>query len=82
MSCPEVTTLEEMALDVLQPTQHPALLTHLAGCRYCRATLRVLTEAADQLLLAVPPSDPPPGFVAAVAARLSTPPSPRRLAPV
>jgi predicted anti-sigma-YlaC factor YlaD len=68
MWCPEATALEEMALDVLPAEQRTALVAHLEDCRSCRRYLRGLAEAADQLLLAVPPADPPPGFVAAVLA--------------
>jgi hypothetical protein len=75
MSCPETATLEEMALDVLPAAERPALLLHLVDCPSCRRSLGSLAETADQLLLAVPPADPPPGFAAAVLARLWSPAS-------
>ena len=80
-TCPEITMLAELALDVLPANQHAVVVAHLEDCMACRTLLHGFVETADQLLLALPPIDPPPRFAAAVVARLSSPPSQRRLAP-
>jgi hypothetical protein len=63
VNCSEANTmLDELALDVLPGDHRAALLAHLQECAGCRQLLDELSETADDLLLAGPASDPPPGF--------------------
>jgi hypothetical protein len=52
----------ELALGIASGDERAAALRHLATCRDCRDDLRELTDAADQLLLAVPEAEPSAGF--------------------
>lgn len=72
MTCDEARLLAaEAALDLLDGEDRAALLDHVAGCAPCRVELASLAAAADALLLAAPPAEPPPGFEGRVLQRLA-----------
>ena len=74
MNCTDARDLvPEAALDVLDAPVRADVLAHLASCPSCRAELGALSAAADALLLAVPPVEPPAGFESRVAARMVAP---------
>lgn len=74
MTCDEARLLAaEAALDLLDGEDRAALLDHVAGCVSCRVELASLAAAADALLLAAPPAEPPPGFEGRVLPRLAAP---------
>lgn len=54
--------LPELGLGVLTGEERARALHHLASCTACRAHLGDLREIADELLLLVPPREPPAGF--------------------
>lgn len=62
----------EIALELLSGTERAQALDHLERCRSCRAEVEALTDVVDQLLLAAPTAEPPPGFESRVLERLST----------
>jgi Putative zinc-finger len=69
--CPEIEAqLDEFALGLLPGDERAAVLDHLEACPACRGIVDVLSEAADELLLAAPQAEPPPGFAEAVLARI------------
>ena len=71
-SCDEVRELMgELALDVAVGEERARALSHVAGCARCRRDLDELSEVADQLLLLVPPQEPPPGFESRVIERVA-----------
>lgn len=68
--------LPDVAVGVADGDDRAAVLAHVEACATCRAELDVLGSTADELLLLVPPAEPPAGFEAAVMARLSATPAP------
>jgi len=71
MRCEDVRELApETALDVLDAAVRADVLAHVATCASCRDELAALSAAADALLLAVPPVEPPAGFELRVVARM------------
>ncbi|HEV8650802.1 MAG TPA: zf-HC2 domain-containing protein [Actinomycetes bacterium] len=61
----------ELALGVLAGQERAEALQHLAGCSSCRRHVAELAEVADELLLLIPPREPPVGFESRVVARLT-----------
>jgi hypothetical protein len=59
-ACRAVTP--ELALGIASGDERAAALRHLASCPSCRHDLRALTDAGEQLLLAVPEVEPSAGF--------------------
>ena len=71
--CSEVEDmLDEFALGLLSTDERAVVLAHLQGCPACRGLVEVLSEAADELLLAGPRSEPPRGFADGVLARMDS----------
>jgi hypothetical protein len=69
--CSEIEgQLDEFALGLLPGDERAAVLAHLEACPACRGIVDVLSEAADELLLAAPQAEPSPGFAEAVLARI------------
>ena len=61
--CDECRALTpELALGIASGDERAAALRHLANCAECRDDLHDLTDAADQLLLAVPEAEPSARF--------------------
>jgi hypothetical protein len=56
----------ELALGTAEAGERGAALAHLDTCPTCRARVRELSEAVDQLLALAPEAEPPPGFESAV----------------
>jgi hypothetical protein len=52
----------ELALGLLGGEERASALQHLAACEACRAHVRALADAADELLELAPRSEPPVGF--------------------
>jgi predicted anti-sigma-YlaC factor YlaD len=70
--CTEVRELAaELALGVLAGEERAEALRHLDGCSACRRLVDDLAGAADRLLAAAPPVEPPAGFESRVAERLA-----------
>lgn len=67
-----------LALGLLDGSDREWALRHVDACSPCRTEVADLAEAADTLLLAVAPVEPPPGFEASVLARLGPPAARRR----
>jgi hypothetical protein len=59
----------ELALGSLSGRERAAALSHLQDCGRCRDLVDDLSSSADALLLAVPETDPPPGFEARLLER-------------
>jgi hypothetical protein len=73
MDCTELRELApEVALGLLTGEARAAALAHLQGCEACRAEVAALAGTADEVLLAAPRVEPPPGFREAVLARLAS----------
>jgi hypothetical protein len=71
-SCEHVRELApDVALGLLTGEERAEALDHLEGCEACRAEVASLAVTADEVLLASPEADPPPGFTARVLARLA-----------
>jgi hypothetical protein len=71
LTCAEMHDVApEMALGVLSGEERGAAIAHLESCSRCHVDLSALADVADQLLLAAPRVDPPPGFEVRVLARL------------
>ncbi len=72
---PSCDTVREMAPDLALglPTgeDRAAALAHLERCEGCRAEVASLAVTADEVLLAAPEVEPPPGFGDRVLARLA-----------
>lgn len=65
--CAEIRDLlPELGLEVLTGEERGRALHHLAGCAACRGNLAEFREIADDLLLLVPPREPPAGFESGV----------------
>jgi anti-sigma-K factor RskA len=62
------------ALRALTPDEAQFVAEHLAGCRRCRALYRELARAADLLLRAPEPIEPPPELRARVMAEIARTP--------
>lgn len=52
----------ELAAGTLTGPERAAALAHVAGCARCGREVADLAAAADAVLLAVPPAEPPAGF--------------------
>ena len=61
---------DELALGALTGRERARALAHLDGCDACREVIRRRLAVADGLPGLLPARDPPPGFAAAVMARL------------
>jgi hypothetical protein len=71
-SCEHVRELApDVALGLLTGEERAEALDHLEGCEACRAEVASLAVTADEVLLASPEADPPPGFTDRVLARLA-----------
>lgn len=73
-SCPDDSTLLELALGELTGRDRADSLAHVARCATCRGALQVLVEVAEQVLLAAPEAEPPAGFESTVLHRLGADP--------
>jgi len=70
--CGEVRLLAaELALGLVTGPERAAALAHLETCPACRAEVESLAGIVDQLLLATPRVEPPPGFESGVLDRLA-----------
>jgi anti-sigma-K factor RskA len=82
MACGELDDVAaELALGALTGRERAQALAHLDACEACREAVLRLMMAAGELPALLPALDPPPGFEAAVMARigLTAPcPLPRR----
>lgn len=73
LTCSEVRALAgELATGTGGGEERAAAAEHLAGCSACSRVVSDLASAADALLLLAPREEPPPGFEAAVMARLES----------
>jgi hypothetical protein len=73
MDCAELREVApEVALGLLTGEERAAALAHLQRCEACRAEVASLAGTADEVLLAAPRVEPPPGFRDAVLARLAS----------
>src|SRR5690606_3327630 len=61
------------ALGALEEDEAQAVEAHLRECTACRAELAVYEDVADQLALAVPGAEPPPGLREELLARVERP---------
>jgi hypothetical protein len=61
----------ELALGLVTGPERAAALAHLETCPACRAEVESLAGVVDDLLLATPAVEPPPGFESGVLARLA-----------
>jgi hypothetical protein len=78
MGCEQVRELAaELAIGIADGQQRDAALRHAATCPDCRRLVAELSTVVDDLLLLAPSHEPPPGFAARTAARIS-PPAARR----
>lgn len=64
--------LPEVALDVAAATERAAVLAHVEDCEHCRSALADGADAADGLLLLVPPVPPGEQLRASVLAATET----------
>jgi len=64
--------LPELALGIAEGDDRARALDHLADCPDCRRRLTQLSETADELLLLVPPEEPPGGFEGRLLERLQS----------
>lgn len=72
MQCPDVRELApDIALGLLTGQERAAALAHLEECDACRAEVASLAVTADEILLAAPEAEPPPGFAEGVLARVA-----------
>ena len=62
---------DELALGALTGRERAQALAHLEICESCQEVVRRRSAVADELPGLLPPRDPPPGFGAAVLARIS-----------
>ena len=70
-SCEHVREVApDVALGLLTGEDRAEALDHLEGCEACRAEVASLAVTADEVLLASPEADPPPGFADRVLARI------------
>lgn len=60
------SSVAEAALGIVSGPDRGAVMSHLAGCGECRATVDDLSRLADELLLLAPTEEPPLGFEAQV----------------
>ncbi len=79
--CPDEQVLVALALGELSGRARADALGHVVGCRRCREEVDALIDVSEQLLLAAPEAEPPPGFESAVLGRIDPHrgDSPRRL---
>jgi hypothetical protein len=71
-TCDEVREVApDLALGLLTGEERAAALAHLERCEGCRAEVASLAVAADEVLLAAPAVEPPPGFRDRVLTRLA-----------
>ncbi len=61
------------ALGALEEDEAQAVEAHLRQCTACRAELAVYEDVADQIALAVPGAEPPPGLREELLARVERP---------
>lgn len=72
MRCAELREVApEVALGLLTGEERAAALAHLERCEACRAEVASLAGTADEVLLAAPEAQPPPGFADRVLAGLA-----------
>jgi hypothetical protein len=73
MGCDDLRDVApDVALGLLTGEERAEALAHLQGCEACRAEVASLAGTADEVLLAAPEAEPPPGFRSAVLARLTS----------
>lgn len=72
---PSEELLVELVLDELEPARREHVAAHLAGCPACRQLYARYAEVVDQVLLAAPVVEPPPGFSRSVLAAMDLPPT-------
>jgi hypothetical protein len=71
MTCGELSGMAaELALGALTGRQRAEALAHLSECAACLEAVERLMAVAGQLVGLLPGCDPPPGFEAAVLARI------------
>lgn len=71
---PSDELLTAFAGGVLDPGQHIAVATHLAGCAQCRAVVRAMEHVGGVVLAALPPSEMSAGSLEALQRRLDQSP--------
>lgn len=72
MNCSELDDLAgELALGLVEGPDRAQALEHIERCARCRALMDELSSAADELVLLSPSIEPPVGFEARVASRIS-----------
>ncbi|GGJ01010.1 anti-sigma factor family protein [Streptomyces brasiliensis] len=72
MNCEKMRELAaELALGVLPGRQRAEAVAHLERCAECREYVEQLTLVGDRLIGLLPDREPPPGFEARVARRLT-----------
>src|SRR5687767_521576 len=78
LSCDDARLLlPDLALGIATGEERADVLRHLAQCPRCRGRVDALADVADELLLLVPPDEPPLGFESRVVERISTASRPR-----
>ena len=74
MGCEQVRELAaELAIGIADGQDRDAALRHAATCPDCRRLVSEFSSVMDDLLLLAPSHEPPPGFAARTAARISPP---------
>jgi hypothetical protein len=72
----------ELALGIVPGDERADALRHLATCPACRDRVDELARVADQLLLAAPEEEPPPGFESRVLDRVAAERGPAVIQPI
>jgi hypothetical protein len=72
MTCAEFDDIAaELALDLISGDERAEAVAHSEGCARCRAALRDLTQAADELVGVAAEAEPPAGFEGRILDRLT-----------
>lgn len=72
LTCADVQALApEVALGLLSGAERAEVYVHLQGCAGCRAVVDDMVGVVDDLLIAGPSVEPPPGFESGVLDRLA-----------
>jgi hypothetical protein len=83
LSCAGVEAIAaELALGIVPGDERADALRHLATCPACRDRVDGLARVADQLLLAAPEEEPPPGFESRVLDRVAAERQPTVIQPI
>lgn len=75
---PTPDALADLALDEVSPHDGEALVRHLRLCPACRSHYDEIAAGVEDLLLAAPRIEPPPGFDRTVLTAMDMPVVPRR----